>query len=303
MIIMRNDNLRKVLTLFSASLLAGCGGGTSVVNGPNLDAPSEIVSENLSQTVLSLRAINQGWANSNRINSEVLKEYNNGQAIVAVKGDLEDGGVGSITPRYYFVLSTDASTVIDTFNGVVVWESIETLSNTGNRYSVERVGVNSKGSNVNAVTSGINLNLSGSEYTSLSAVTIGEVQGILTSGTVTSTLPSGKLAYNGGVTIGLNNKLEGSENFLLIADFDNTTVSFTASTENLFTSANEIQIDPATGSFSGVGVDIGERNSTFSVPANVVGAFAGISADGVHGVAYPVNDDENDAFVAFIGQR
>ena len=292
-----------ILLTCSALALMGCGGGGSVVNGPNLDAPSEIVSENLSQTVLSLRAINQGWANSNRINSEVLKEYNNGQAIIAVKGDLEDGGVGSITPRYYFVLSTDASTVIDTFNGVVVWESIETLSNTGNRYSVERVGVNSKGSNVNAVTSGINLNLSGSEYTSLSAVTIGEVQGILTSGTVTSTLPSGKLAYNGGVTIGLNNKLEGSENFLLIADFDNTTVSFTASTENLFTSANEIQIDPATGSFSGVGVDIGERNSTFSVPANVVGAFAGISADGVHGVAYPVNDDENDAFVAFIGQR
>ena len=292
-----------ILLTCSALALMGCGSGGSVVNGPNLDAPSEIVSENLSQTVLSLRAINQGWANSNRINSEVLKEYNDGQAIIAVKGDLEDGGVGSITPRYYFVLSTDASTVIDTFNGVVVWESIETLSNTGNRYSVERVGVNSKGSNVNAVTSGINLNLSGSEYTSLSAVTIGEVQGILTSGTVTSTLPSGKLAYNGGVTIGLNNKLEGSENFLLIADFDNTTVSFTASTENLFTSANEIQIDPATGSFSGVGVDIGERNSTFSVPANVVGAFAGISADGVHGVAYPVNDDENDAFVAFIGQR
>ena len=41
---MNNYNLRKVFTLFSVSVVAGCGGGTNVVDSPNLDAPSEVVS-------------------------------------------------------------------------------------------------------------------------------------------------------------------------------------------------------------------------------------------------------------------
>jgi hypothetical protein len=264
----------------SVFVLAGCGGGSTLTAD-----------------------IDRDYSSSNEIASEIIKEYSNGNAVIAVKGDLEDGGVGNTTPRYYFVLSEDANAVIDTFDGVVAWERVENTFEDGNKYGVEREGVNAKGQNVFADTVGINLNFSGSEYASLSAVEVNGKFGYLTSGTVISNLPTGRFNYEGAAIIGLSDLIEVDETLLLIADFSKNEVNFTAATENLFASGNDLVIDPETGSFSGVAGTIGERGSTFSIPATVLGAFAGINAGGVHGVMYPSEDDDNNGFVAFVGER
>lgn len=266
-------------TLF-ALVLAACGGGSTLTSD-----------------------IDRDYASSNEIALEIIKEYSNGDSVVAVKGDLEDGGVGNITPRYYFVLSEDANSVIDTFDGVVVWERVESTFEDGNKYGVVREGLNAKGQNVFADTAGINLNFSGSEYTSVSAVEVNGKFGYLTSGTVISKLPTGRFNYEGVALIGLDDLIEVDDTLLLTANFSNNEVNFTAATENLFASGNDIVIDPETGSFSGEDGTIGERGSTFSIPATVLGAFAGINAGGVHGVMYPSEDDDNNGFVAFVGER
>ena len=273
--------MKNYLLLGIGLTLSACGGGGGV-------ATSEI---------------DKSYSESSAISTSVIKEYSNGQAVVAVKGDLEDGGPSNAPPRYYFVLSENAQTVIDTFNGVIAWDSIENKYLVGQRYGVIRRGVNTLGKDVYADTDGINLNLSGNEYASVSYVEIGDEIGLLTSGTVISKLPSGKYSYDGEAVIGLNSLIEGSENFLLVADFNNKKVSFTGSTENLFTSANNLSIDTVNGSFSGDEATIGERYTTFSLPASVIGAFAGSNAGGVHGVAYPSNDDQNNAFVTFVAVR
>jgi hypothetical protein len=264
----------------SVFVLTGCGGGGTLTAD-----------------------IDRDYSSSNEIASEIIKEYSNGDAVIAVKGDLEDGGVGNTTPRYYFVLSEDANAVIDTFDGVVAWERVENTFEDGNKYGVEREGVNAKGQNVFADTVGINLNFSGSEYASLSAVEVNGKFGYLTSGTVISNLPTGRFNYEGAAIIGLSDLIEVDETLLLIADFSKNEVNFTAATENLFASGNDLVIDPETGSFSGEDGTIGERGSTFSIPATALGAFAGINAGGVHGVMYPSEDNDNDGFVVFLGER
>lgn len=272
--------MKKFVLLGCVCGLTACGGGGGVTN-----------------------SIDNDYSNSGKIATSVVKEYSNGDSVVIAKGDLEDGGPANAPARYYFVLSQNADSVVDTMNGVVAWDEVQTKYVNGMYYGVIRRGVNASGENVTADTDGLNLNLSGNEYVSLSVVSVGEDWGVLSSGTVVSQLPSGKFTYEGGAVIHLNGTIEGDDNLLLVADFDNAEVSFTASTDNLYTSATGIPINKGTGSFSGDGATIGERSTTFSIPASVIGAFAGSNAGGVHGVMYPTNDDQNNAYVTFLGNR
>ena len=267
------------LTLIG-SVVSGCGGG-----GTSLTA-----------------GIDQDFSADHKTATDVLKQYSNGDAVIAFKGVLQDGSP-SETPRYYFVLSQDAQAAIDTFNGVVVWENINQYYDQGNVYGIIREGANAKGESIYVNTVGRNLNLSGSEFVSYSFVRVEEDAGYLTSGTTITSLPSGNFLYTGSAIIGIEAVIESGDNFSLSADFNNKELSFTALTENFYASANELRIDTSNGSFSGDGGTIGERNSTFSMPATVVGAFAGTNAGGVHGVVYPTLDNENDGFTAFIAER
>ena len=261
-------------------VISGCGGGGSTLT----------------------TGIDEDFSADHKTATDVLKQYSNGDAVIAFKGDLQDGAPAG-TPRYYFVLSQDAEAAIDTFNGVVVWEDTDQYYNQGNVYGVIREGANAKGESVYVDTVGRNLNLSGSEYVSVSFVRVEEDAGYLTSGTTITSLPSGSFLYTGSAIIGIESVIESGDNFSLSADFNNKEVSFTALTENFYASANELSIDTSSGSFSGDGGTIGERNSTFSMPATVVGAFAGTNAGGVHGIVYPTLDNENDGFTAFVAER
>lgn len=267
----------------SVTLLTNCGGGGTTLT------------EN----------IDRSYNSDQNIATDIIKEYSNGNAVIAVKGDLEDGGIEGATPRYYFVLSEDTESVLNTFEGVVTWESVENYLDDGAEYGVIREGVNSKGQRVWVDTYGVNLNLSGSEYASLSAVEVGDKAGFLSSGTIIQRLPSGKHTYQGGAIIGVNDLVEGDNNLLLVADFDDRTLSFTAATENLFASANNVTIDIEAGSFSSEGGGIlGERETTYTQDAAVLGAFAGTNAGGVHGVMYPTVDSETEhGFAVFVGAR
>jgi len=267
-------------TTVSVFVLAGCGGGGTLT-----------------------AEIDRDYSEDNTIATDVMKEYSNGDAVVAFKGVLQDGS-STDKPRYYFVLSQDADAAIDTFNGVVVWEDVETTLDSGNLYGVIRQGVNAKGQSVYVDSYGRNLNNSGSEYASVSYVKVGETNGYVTAGSTITRMPSGSFTYDGGSIIRVESIQEGSDDgFVLIADFSNKQASFTAVTDNLFASAANLQIDMGTGSFSGNEAYIGERNTTFSIPATVIGAFAGSNAGGVHGIVYPTMDNSDDGFAVFLGER
>ena len=267
-------------TMLSVFVLAGCGGGSTLTAD-----------------------IDRDYASDNSIATDVLKEYSNGNAVVAFKGDLQDGAPAG-KPRYYFVLSENVDAAVDTFNGVVVWENVDKYLDEGNIYGIIREGANAKGQSVYVDTVGRNLNLSGTEYASFSFVRVGETPGYVSAGTTATNLPSGIFNYEGGAIIGLGSIEEGDgDSFSLTANFENNEVSFTALTENLYASASGLKIDNSSGSFSGDGGTIGERDSTFAIPATVIGAFAGTNAGGVHGVVYPTLDDENHGYAVFLAER
>jgi hypothetical protein len=279
---MKNRQL-KYLPFYIASVitLSACGGSNTLTSG-----------------------IDASYDGSGPNAQEVLKQYSNGQSVIAIKGDLSDGsGQSDDKTKYYFVLSSDTKAVTDTFSGVVTYDSTNQYLTNGNFYGVLREGTNSAGKSVKADTAGVNLNLSGSEFAAISVFEIDNEFGIGTGGTVVNTLPAGKFNYEGYGTIGVESTVENGADLLFVADFINNTAEMLASTTNLFASASGLTIDPKNGSFSGSNAKIGEKNSTFEMPATIVGAFAGSNAGGVHGVGYPTKDDGNDGFVTFVGER
>ena len=270
----------KYVVPFIALSLAACGGGAT-----------------------STSRIDQAYVASGTNTSETIKSYSNGDAVVAVKGNLADGGIAEAnTPLYYFILSSDADDVIGVFEGAVAWESTDQYLTQGNVYGVYREGIASTGKSLTADTTGINLNYSGSEYASMTVAEIGDEVGILTSGTTVSRLPSGSHSYSGLIIVGIDD-MEVGDVFNFSANFNTSKASMTGSTDKYFASANDIDIDTRTGSFSTDTALIGERSSTFTIDAELIGAFAGTNAGGVHGVLYPKLDNSTSAFAVFLGER
>ena len=274
-----------VLSLAAISLSA-CGGGNTAT-----------------------REVDQLYDNTGTNSSSEIKAYTVGDPVVilALKGHI----MGDTTPndtKYYFTMTDDKNLVEESFNGVIVWTEVsrDTVTyETGTGYELERTGVNSSGDTLKAATSGLHLNLSGSEYVSLSAVEAGESLSILTTGTTVASLPEGSFSFNKSILglIGIHDTIESLNQFNLTANFTDLKGSLTAVSDNLYMSSTDFEINSQTGSFSGGTSEIGELNTTFSVTADILGAFAGQNAGAVHGFIY--NDGENieDGMGVFVAHR
>ena len=265
----------------AAISLSACGGGNTATSG-----------------------IDVGYNQTGSNTSETIKSYSNGDAVVAVKGILADGGIAEADkPIYYFILSSNSAEVISVFDGAVAWELEDQYYTLENVYSVYREGISNSGKALTADTTGINLNYSGTEYASMTAAEIGDEIAILTSGTTITRLPSGSHSYSGAIIVGIENDMEVGSVLNFSANFNTSTASMTGSTDKYFASANDITIDTTTGSFSTDTALIGEKNSTFTIDAELIGAFAGTNGGGVHGVLYPKVDNSDDGFAIFLGER
>jgi hypothetical protein len=255
------------------------------------------------------REVDQLYDNTGTNSSSEIKAYTVGEQVVilALKGHIQ----GDVTPndtKYYFTMTDDKNFVEDSFSGAIVWTEVsgETVINeTGTGYELERTGVNSSGDTFRASTSGLNLNLSGTEYVSLSVVQAAENVSLLTTGTTVVSLPEGTFSFNKSINglLGVQDTLEPLNQLNLTANFTNLSGSLTAVSDNLYMSSTNFEINSQTGSFSGGVSEIGELNTTFSVSADILGAFAGRNAGAVHGFMY--NDGENveDGIGIFMAHR
>ena len=234
-----------------------------------------------------------------------VKTYADGSGVLASSKADANGN-----PAKYIIVSKDLATATDVANGA--YELIATSSSqNGNYYTVDREGAASNGQALRVLTFGENLNASGSEYASMSVVTVNNQPGLLTSGAAASALPSGTYSYRGAVNIIENMAVViGSGTFTLTADFDTNTATLTAatpassSTNNIgyFFSGSDMPIDQSEGSFSTSSGLIGVTGGA-SESASVEGYFAGTAAKGVHGLAYTNDTATPDLVGAFYGSR
>ena len=283
-----NKMYKKFMILCSTTLLAGCGGGGTT----------------------STSQLDQSYDSSGENSSVEIRQYSaeDGKAyLLALKGHI-DGDVTPNDTKYYFTLTSDKNFVEDSFSGAIVWTqaSGETLvTERGTGYRIERTGVNNSGEEFFAMTEGLNLNLSGSEYVSFSLVEHEDEVSLLTTGTTVKSLPSGAFTYDkdGFGVIGLQETFEVVSNVNLTADFDNLTGNLLAVSDNLYISSTGFDIDTDTGSFSGGASEIGERATTFSTTADLIGAFAGSNAGAAHGYVYNSSDDIDNGVGIFVVQR
>ena len=233
-----------------------------------------------------------------------MKTYADASGVLAIAKADSNGN-----PAKYMLVSTDLATATDVANGTISLTATASSQN-GNYYAVAREGASAGGKSLTVTTFGENLNASGSEYASMSVVTINNQPGLLTAGTAASSLPSGTHVYTGAATVvdGIVNAGDGS--FTLTANFDANTASLTASTiaslstnnTAYFFSGSDMEMDQADGSFSTstglIGVTGGASES-----ASVKGYFAGTAAKGVHGLAYTNDTATPDLVGGFYGSR
>ena len=234
-----------------------------------------------------------------------MKTYADGSGVLASSKADANGN-----PAKYVIVSKDLATATDVANGS--YELIVTASSqNGNYYTVNREGAASNGQALRVATFGENLNASGSEYASMSVLTVNNKAGLLTSGAAASALPSGTYSYTGAVNIIENMAVAvGSGTFTLTADFDTNTATLTAatpassSTNNIgyFFSGSDMPIDQSEGSFSTSSGLIGVTGGA-SESASVEGYFAGTAAKGVHGIAYTNDNATPDLVGGFYGSR
>lgn len=274
------------------SVLAACGGGTNVAT----EAIDRSYDETGQNTWLEIKK----YPKSNDTEEVYL---------LAIKGSIDtENQLTAGKPKYYFAMTDDIQIVENSLNGAIAWTNVdggELDLVSGNGYYVARTGVNQKGETFTATSQGLNLNLSGSEFVSYGIVEHDGSVTLLTSGTVITNAPSGEFTYNKNVMglIGVGDNLESINQMTLIANFDENTGSLTAVSDNLYISATQFEIDDQNGSFSGNTAEIGELDTTYSVKANVLGAFAGSNAGGVHGYVYNSGNDVEDGLGVFVAQR
>jgi|TARA_B110000114_G_scaffold124099_1_gene130008 hypothetical protein len=265
-----------IASMFTGLALSACGAGTSIT--PYASSANPAVSN--------------------------TKIYDDGAGVVTVSRLDENGN-----PSQGVLASTDVNIASEIASGSYSLVATSSSSN-GNYYSVVREGAAANGSALTVTTFGENLNSSGSEYASLSIVAINNTLGILTTGTTAQMRPSGTYIYGGNAVVvdSLNETAEGS--FTLSASFDSNIASLTASTlasdssnnTAYFFSGNNILIDQSDGSFSTSNGLIG-KTGVRSESASVKGYFSGLTAKGVHGIAYTNNSASPDLLGAFYGSR
>ena len=212
-------------------------------------------------------------------------------------------------PAKYMLVSKDISTATDVASGEYSLTPIST-SQDGNFYAQVSEGAAENGQALVVSTFGENLNASGSEYASMSVVTINSQPGLLTGGAAASSLPNGTYVYTGPALVvdDVVNASDGS--FTLRANFDTNTASLSASTivslstngTAYFFSGSDMHIDQSEGSFSTATGLIGKTGGA-SESASVKGYFAGTAAKGVHGVAYTNDTAAPDLVGGFYGSR
>ena len=283
---------RTVSFLLVAFLLSACGGGNVATR--NIDNSYDQTGDN-------------SWSE--------IKKYTAGSAnevdvyVVALKGSIDTENPSSAgKPKYYFGITADTNLIENSANGAIVWTTVDGGDldlETGNGYYVSRSGVNQAGQVFTATTQGLNLNLSGSEFVSYGIIDHDDLGTLISSGSTVSNLPNGKITFNINASghIVVDDNLEDINQLSLIADFEDLTGSMTAVSDNFYMSATDFNIDPNTGSFSGDIAEIGELETTFSLPAEIIGAFAGRNAGGAHGFLYNSGDNPADGIGVFIVQR
>jgi hypothetical protein len=288
--------LNATLAVSAVALLAACGGGSSGTSNnptsPNTPRPVIISDEptpSPSQNVITLQSYPDG---SGALSSENV--------------DLGGTNLSNIV-----IVTENVPAATEIISGALNLSVVPgTSQSNGNYYRVRRVGTSSNGSSLIVDSFGRNLNESGTEYTSISVVTV-DVRdlGINSAGTILNGIPSGSFAYSGDASIldvAGNNGADGT--FSMQANFDSksatvaATFPATSTSPQYFFSANDITINTNTGNFSSGNALMGEAGVS-PQSSSIHGYFAGSDAVGVHGVLFP-NPAANELLLgAFYGSR
>ena len=243
-----------------------------------------------------------------------LKSYDDGSGVLAVESIY---GSSADVPTNVLIGAPDLTAAREIALGTVNLEVVPgSASQSGPFYVVTRRGTASNGASLEVATVGENLNLSGTEYASISLVTADGELGIISGGTPLDGIPSdpsGPYTYTGNASVfSTATNVGGDGTFTLTADFSNNTGTLAATVPansstgannpEFFFSSNDLKINPSDGGFSSSNALIGQSGVT-SNAASVNGYFAGKDAAGVHGVVY-TNDPTAPAYGgAFYGSR
>jgi hypothetical protein len=274
--------LNVTLTVCSIALLAACGGGSSAVNN-NPTATTNV---------------------------QTLKSYSDGSGVLAAE-NTNLGTAGGAANLLIAATNLTAAREV-TLGNVNLQEVAGSAVSFGPFFVITRTGTASNGASLVVATVGENL-VSGTEYASISLVTIDNSRGLLSGGSPVNGIPSGTYTYSGTSSVIDNvNGSAGDGTFSLTANFTNNTGTLAATVPAntpvgsnnpaFFFSSNNLQINQSNGSFSSSNALIGQTGVT-SNAASVNGYFAGTNATGVHGVVY-TNDLTAPTYAgAFYGSR
>jgi hypothetical protein len=250
-----------------------------------------------------------GGGSASAPTAETLKTYNDGSGVLAAE-EVDLSSAGGITNIQ--LVSEDNASAREIVEGTINLTVVDgSAAQDGAFYQVSRTGTGSNGSSVKVATVGENLNYSGTEYASLSIVTIDGDVGLASGGTPVKGIPAGSFTYSGAASV-IEPANLGDGTFTMSANFDNNTGSIAATIpENsiagsnnpeYFFSANDLSINQNDGSFSSPNARIGEQGVT-SDDASINGYFAGTNASGVHGLVYTDNSESPTYVGGFRGSR
>jgi hypothetical protein len=263
--------VRLLIIAFAAFALSACGGGggpgsfgdTAIIKSYPSDGSGVAVSENIyndSGVNYNATMIVSDRNNAHKI-ADALYRANNGLLYYV---DGENTGYG-----FY-------------------WFAIEGINPNGEIIEIDGWG----------------RTLETSNFVSMSAVSIDDFNtfSVATDGSVLNGMPSGSFRYDGASELigGVRGEAIEEGDLTLVANFNNSTASLTALSNNKFLTADNLRID-RNGKISGE-AQIGIISINTS-GASVTGYFAGNNAAGVHGVAYQNADVDNGMGAVFMGWR
>ena len=263
-----------------AVLLSGCGGsGSSVTEDVRLPLLPDGIAAN-------------------------HKVWSDGGNVVSNSPDL--GGVKGASNL--FIVTTGATSSGGVATGDIVLSTIQGSEViTGDLYVLERTGTTSDTSVITVRTFGEKLN-SSNDYVELSSGTIADNELLFTSGSQIAALPSGTFTYTGSAAVREIGVGANTGSFTMTANFTDNSATLTATmpadqnAAAYFFTANDITINPTNGSFGDTSgnATIGQTGST-SMKASVLGSFAGLNAEGVHGVVYDDAQGQMEDSATYIG--
>lgn len=278
---MANTQISPMLATTVVLALSACGGGSSTIN----NNPTAAI--------------------------QTLKSYSDGSGVLSAE-QIDLAGSGSIAN--ILIAASDITAAQQVASGSINLQEVAgTAATNGQFYVVTRTGTASNGASIEVATVGENLNFLGTEYTSISLVSINNSLGVMSGGTPVNGIPSGTYSYSGAASVvDAINGTAGDGTFTLSANF-NTNMGTLAATipsnsptgannPAFFFSSNNLQINQSNGSFSSANALIGQTGVN-SNGASVNGYFAGTGASGVHGVIYTNNPSTPTYAGAFYGSR